>query len=72
MNEFFFDSHGGLWVTCTGDHSQAVAFGPTGIAREATAGEVKNRLGESEGTPYARAKAQGKVRDEEDGWSFLV
>jgi len=41
MNTLFFvDSHGGLWATCDADHPDAVAFGPRGCARPATAAEV--------------------------------
>jgi len=29
----FFDSHGNAWTDCDGDHPEAKAFGPSGIAR---------------------------------------
>jgi hypothetical protein len=32
----FYDSHGSPWVTCSPDHPEAKAFGPTGTARRST------------------------------------
>ena len=40
MPTFFFDSHGGLWATCTSNTIGAEAFGPTGIARRAALREI--------------------------------
>ena len=37
---YFFDSHGGLWVSCESDHAKACAFGPTGMARPITLVEI--------------------------------
>jgi hypothetical protein len=37
---FFFDSWGGLWVTCSVDHPDAVAFGPSGVSRKANPAEA--------------------------------
>lgn len=49
----FSDSHGGLWVTCDTEAEHAVAFGPTGAAREVTL------------TDFIRAQAEALSEDSE-------
>ena len=56
----FFDSHGGAHISCSGNHPEAVAFGPTGISRP-----LENPF---EGkTPYTAALEAGKVEHGEEG-----
>ena len=66
---FFFDSHGGLWVTCEANHHAAVAFGPSGVARPATLEEAGIRLPGA--TAYSAAMAERRVVSGED-WEVLM
>ena len=85
---FFFDSHGGLWATCSADTDGAVAFGPTGIARYVSTDEAVS-LGleiytadgiDNDGninwvhrTAFAAAAAAGRVDEgEEDDFAVLT
>ncbi len=73
----FFDSHGGAWTPCTGDHPEAKAFGPTTVSRELTASELEAlglRSDDPErfpGTPWSFASANDLVV-EADGWEWFV
>jgi hypothetical protein len=66
---FFFDSHGGLWATCSADDHRAVSFGPAGAARQATVEEAGIRLRGS--TAYSAAMAERRVVSGED-WDTLM
>lgn len=73
----FFDSHGGAWTPCTGDHPEAKAFGPAGISRELTVPELE-ALGlrsdlpdQFPGTPWSFADANDLVV-ELDGWEWFA
>lgn len=59
----FYDSHGGLWETCSAIHDDAEAFGPSGIAR--LVHEV------SPNDYYASAAFQGRTSETEDVWIVL-
>jgi hypothetical protein len=78
--EYFFDSWGGLWVTCRPDEPGAEAFGPRWTACLASPREiwaVWESLYES-GVPrfsderslYSEAKGAGRTY-EEGGWTYL-
>lgn len=66
----FYDSHGGLWSTCSPDlrpdpasGMHVEAFGPTGAAWR----------DDDPQTPYSVHEADGRIEvDEESGWRFLV
>lgn len=69
---FFFDSHGTMWGTVPPADVGAMAFGPTGTAREASEwAEVIFDLppGGTE-TAYAAAKRLGRL-DESGEWPVL-
>jgi hypothetical protein len=73
---YFFDSHGALWATCEATHPDAVAFGPTGVARECNPSEIGLR-GEcgtlsGSGTAFARASKLALTTELEDGWHYLT
>lgn len=70
---YFFDSHGALWEALQGTegYDEAVAFGPTGVARGVNARNFYEvRVGE---TDYAAAKRLDLVgeMDPHDGWAYL-
>jgi len=56
----FYDSHGGLWESCSADDPGAEAFGPRGISREV------------EGPSWAEANKAGRVYAPEEGWDYLL
>jgi len=56
----FYDSHGGLWESCTADDPGAEAFGPRGISRQA------------EGPTWAEANKAGRIYAPEEGWDYLL
>lgn len=60
----FFDSAGGLWVTCDASHPEARAFGPCGTAREPSVEEVIQA-----GWPGCHYSAWDRLADDRlDGW----
>lgn len=67
---FFFDSHGTMWGTCNAEDVGAVAFGPTGTARDAS-DWADIVLGIQTGeTAYAAAKRLGRL-DTSGEWTVL-
>lgn len=71
---FFFDAHGALWATCDGGHPGAVAFGPSGIAREVGIDECRELGVFPDGeTQWTAAHDAGLLRraDDDDGWDTL-
>lgn len=59
----FFDSHGGLWETCSPNAEGATAFGPTGSSRPVPT---------SPGF-YTRAAEAGEIEyDEVTEWEFFT
>jgi len=58
----FFDSWGQAWTPCTGDDQGAEAFGPTGIARALTEGELAQHGLLIQGiSPWAAAHKSGRL-----------
>lgn len=72
---FFLDSHGGLWATCELNHPGAEAFGPTGVAREATPEEAGLAVQDGE-TAYSAARRAGRLVEGEceewPTWDTLI
>ena len=66
---FFFDSHGGLWVTCAGDELGARAFGPRHTAREASAAELGVEVPPG-ATIYRAAEDAKLIFHGGDGWTY--
>ena len=61
MPVYFFDSHGNLYATCSVDHPEARAFGPTGASRRVhSLREVG--LPNTARSAYAAAEAAGRVK----------
>jgi hypothetical protein len=68
----FFDSHGGLWETCSANDPEAQAFGPQGAAKEISAEKAGLELNQVE-TIYSAAKRAGRVikKEENTDWELL-
>jgi hypothetical protein len=75
--EYFFDSWGGLWVTCRPDEPGAEAFGPRWTARPARDGELAfwwESLYEESGPFYSEKSLYEETKGwhtEQDGWTYL-
>jgi hypothetical protein len=80
QRKYFFDSHGGLWVTCDPCEPGAMAFGPRWTAREADPREIWGvwetlheygtpRIGA--GSLYEEVRRMGFLETKEDGWTYL-
>jgi len=71
MTQFFFDSHGGLHVTCDPAVPGAAAFGPGAASLKARPEQGGLALLEGE-TPWAAARRVGRLMLSEDGgWYYL-
>jgi len=69
----FFDSHGVAHVTCAASESSAAAFGPSGVARRATAVDLDAEGISLRADETARAAAVRADRVVDvDGWPVLV
>ena len=72
MTMYFFDTHGGLWVTCEADHPEAEAFGPSAGSRKADPAEAQLPIKDGE-TAAAAAQRQHRfsAARKKDQWDVL-
>ena len=71
---YFFDSWGGLYASCDGDHPKAEAFGPTGVSRPVVRPELDEMGLMGEKTPMVLALESGCLLEAEEchEWPILV
>lgn len=73
----FFDTEGRAWITCKADHPNALAFGPSGVARPITDMEAYDlglrRDPRSTVTHWASAVEQRRVvrAEQSHEWDWL-
>lgn len=69
--EFFFDSWGGLWQTCSPQFESAEAFGPVGSAARVEPEDACLYPLEGETTYTAARRLGAIVRDSDSDWEWL-